>query len=115
MATNIGHDGTGTYGSAFRDADFDDMGIWRRVLTAQEVAAIYAAGQQGNDLSTAKVSGGGESPAISVARSAAGVTITFTGILQSADEVEGPYTDVAGAASPYDAAATGTARFFRTR
>src|SRR5690606_31820557 len=28
MATNVGQDGTGAYGSAFIDADFDDLGIW---------------------------------------------------------------------------------------
>lgn len=115
-ATNIGQDGTGTYGSAFTDADIDDVGIWRRVLTAQEVAAIYAAGQQGKDLSTAEVSGGGgDTPTIGVARSATGVTITFTGALQSAEKVEGPYTDVTGATSPYDTGATGTAKFFRSK
>ena len=115
MATNVGQDGTGAYGSAFIDADFDDLGIWRRALTAQEVAAIYAAGQQGKDLATAVVSGGGpgELPTISVARSATGITLTYTGTLQSAEKVEGPYSDVTGAASPHDTAATGATRFFK--
>ncbi len=115
LATNIGQDGTGTYGSAFTDAAFDDLGIWRRVLTAQEVAAIYAAGQERKDLSTAEVSGGGETPTISVARSATGITITFTGALQSAEKVQGPYTDVTGATSPYTTATGDSARFFRAK
>lgn len=54
-ATNIGQDGAGDYGSVFTNADMDDLGVWRRLLTPQEVAAVYAAGQSGNDLSTAVV------------------------------------------------------------
>lgn len=55
FATNIGQDGTGGYGSSFFDADIDDLGIWRRVLTPQEVAAIFEIGQAGQDLSTVVV------------------------------------------------------------
>jgi hypothetical protein len=53
FATNIGQDGTGSYGPKFSNADFDDVGIWRRVLTPQEVASIYSQGLLGMDLSTA--------------------------------------------------------------
>lgn len=55
FATNIGQDGTGTYGSAFADAAIDDVGVWRRVVTPQEVAGIYTAGQTGQDLATVNV------------------------------------------------------------
>jgi hypothetical protein len=55
FATNIGQDGTGTYGPAFTDAAIDDVGIWRRIVTPQEVAAMFAAGQAGQDLSTVNV------------------------------------------------------------
>jgi hypothetical protein len=55
FATNIGQDGTGTYGSAFTDVTIDDLGIWRRIVTPQEVAGVYAAGQAGKDLSTVDV------------------------------------------------------------
>jgi len=37
------------------------------------------------------------------------------GILQSANSVNGPYTDVPGASSPYTVDATGPQRYFRTR
>ena len=54
---NIGQDGTGLYtdnGSAHDiNALIDDFGIWRRALTANEVAGIYNAGQAGKDLSLA--------------------------------------------------------------
>lgn len=51
--TNIGQDGTGTYGSAFTDADIDDVAIWRRIVTPQEVASIYTQGLKGQDVTTA--------------------------------------------------------------
>jgi Concanavalin A-like lectin/glucanases superfamily/Immunoglobulin domain len=56
-AVNIGQEGTGLYtdrGSAYNiDAKIDDVGIWRRALTANEAAGIYAAGLAGKDLSQA--------------------------------------------------------------
>jgi hypothetical protein len=61
-ATNIGQDGAGDYGSRFSDADFDDVGIWRRVLSAQEVANIFSKGQEGKDLTTASFKAGLTTP-----------------------------------------------------
>ncbi len=58
-ATYIGQDGTGGYGfnndtgAHFKDIFIDDFGLWRRTLTAQEVASIYAHGLQGEDLTKA--------------------------------------------------------------
>lgn len=56
LATNLGQDGTGHYtdgGSVgIDDLVMDDVGIWRRVLTAAEVTAIHQAGLGGKDLST---------------------------------------------------------------
>jgi hypothetical protein len=52
---------------------------------------------------------------LSVARTGTGVSITYTGVLQSADTVSGPYTDVAGASSPFAQANSGTAKFYRAR
>jgi hypothetical protein len=54
-------------------------------------------------------------PTIAVARSGANVVLTWTGTLQSADRVEGPYTDVSGASSPLTVPATGAAKFYRAR
>ena len=59
--------------------------------------------------------GGGDGSAISIARSAGGVTITFDGTLQSSNSVTGPYTDVAGATSPADIPLSGSAQFFRAQ
>jgi hypothetical protein len=55
LNVNIGQDGRGTYtdgGNAEVDMVMDDLGIWRRALTAQEVACIFIAGQQGRPLPT---------------------------------------------------------------
>ncbi len=54
-------------------------------------------------------------PTISVQRSATGLTVTYTGTLQSADLVGGPYTDVGNAANPFSTPATGAAKFYRAK
>ncbi len=54
-------------------------------------------------------------PTITVQRSGANVVLTWTGVLQSADRVEGPYTDVSGASSPLTVPASGSAKFYRAR
>ena len=64
---------------------------------------------------TGGAGGGGGDASISIARSAAGVTITFGGTLQSSDSVTGPFTDVAGATSPASIPVSGSAKFFRAR
>ena len=87
----------------------DDIGIWDRVLSADEVSALYNGGT-GVALSTTV--GGGS--AISIEFSATGVTLTFEGTLQSSDSVTGPYTDVAGATSPAEIPISGSVQFFRS-
>lgn len=53
-------------------------------------------------------------PSLSATRTATGLTITFSGRLQSADQVNGPYTDVAGATSPTTIEATGAGKYYRS-
>lgn len=54
---NIGQDGTGIYTDNHNGhlvgGLLDDFGIWRRAITANEVAGIYQAGSAGKDLSEA--------------------------------------------------------------
>ena len=61
LPLNIGNDGTGNYpisygcwnnpdGDATAGLRLDDLGIWRRTLTAEEANALYHAGQAGRDL-----------------------------------------------------------------
>jgi hypothetical protein len=54
-------------------------------------------------------------PALNLARTATGITLTFTGTLQSADAVTGPWADVANAKSPFAAAVAGGAKFYRAK
>ena len=53
-------------------------------------------------------------PTLGVAKAAGGLALTFTGTLQSADAVTGPWTDVAGT-SPLTVTATGALKFYRTK
>ncbi len=53
LNVNVGQDGTGTYtdgGSAGGDMLIDDLGIWRRALTSDEVTEIYNKGLLGKSL-----------------------------------------------------------------
>jgi hypothetical protein len=55
-------------------------------------------------------------PEISIVKAATGATITYTGTLQSAPSVTGPFTDVAGASSPHTVVTSGGQEmYFRTR
>jgi hypothetical protein len=101
---NIGQDGTGVYhdqGSAYNiGANIDDLGIWRRALTAGEALAIYNAGQAGKDLSQAVVGPGGDLT-ISIGKQGGSWIITYSGTLYSSSTVNGTYAPVPGATSPY--------------
>lgn len=88
--------------------DWGQVG-WRKAGTTTPVTTIvdqaYWAGPPAQ----------AETPTISIARDGANTRITFTGTLQGADAVTGPYTDVAGATSPFSAPAGSAARYWRTR
>jgi hypothetical protein len=50
LGVNIGQDGTGTYtggGAAGISTGLDDLGIWRKALTADEVYWLFAKGERG--------------------------------------------------------------------
>ena len=98
LPATIGQDPTGQYGET-GSADIDDLGVWRRALTALEAGSIYIAAVS-NQLSYA-------SPPLPVlititTTSKGQLTITWpSGTLQSAATAQGPYTNVTGAVSPY--------------
>jgi len=52
---------------------------------------------------------------LSVVVSGNSVRVTFTGVLQSAASIEGPWNDVSGAANPYTTPLDQRTRFFRAR
>ncbi|MHB9008400.1 MAG: LamG-like jellyroll fold domain-containing protein [Limisphaerales bacterium] len=89
----------------------DDLGIWTRGLSVEEVTKIHAAGQQGQSLTTVVL----EPPVeFSISISADGI-ITYTGTLESSATVDGDYTTVTGATSPYTVPKTGAAMFYRAK
>jgi hypothetical protein len=54
-------------------------------------------------------------PTLTYTATATGLTITYQGTLQSADAVSGPWTDVQGSSSPYNATASVPKRFYRAK
>ncbi|HTI98108.1 MAG TPA: LamG-like jellyroll fold domain-containing protein [Dongiaceae bacterium] len=109
--TSIGQDPTGHYGES-GEADIDDLGVWRRVLTPLEASSIYVAGLNGGiTFATTPAT-----PAtLSITHSGGQVQIIWTGsgTLQSAGTLTGTYTNVPSATSPYVVTPDGTQRFFR--
>ncbi|MCP5525061.1 MAG: LamG domain-containing protein, partial [Verrucomicrobiales bacterium] len=89
----------------------DDVGLWTRALSADEVAAIYQAGLQGKDLSTVEIVIP-EEPEIAIEVDGSGnAVINFIGTLIHSPTVNGPYTPVDGATSPYTTSEPG---FYQT-
>jgi len=97
------------FGGTFHfKGDLDDIGLWDRALSLEDIQAVMNNGVAGDG-------GGGDAPAISVVNNGDGtVTVTFEGTLQSADSVNGPWTDVDGA-SPLTIPADQAAQFGRAK
>jgi hypothetical protein len=94
----------------------DDLAVWTRGLTATEVARIYAAGNQGQSLSTVVVDPPADDVEIIVARTGNQITISWTGagfILQSSTDLNGwaPVTGVTG--TSYTTTTADPLRFYR--
>jgi phospholipase C len=103
-AVNIGQDGTGVYydkGGAYAiGAKIDDLGIWRRALTANAARAIYAAGLEGKDLSQATIP-----PYLSYSMAQGELRLTWTGaptarLQKSVSLNPAVWIDVPGAVGP---------------
>ncbi|MBM3833088.1 MAG: hypothetical protein FJ403_07420 [Verrucomicrobia bacterium] len=100
----------------FLSGQLDDVVLWTRALTGDEVSKVYDAGKAGQAVTTVKVT-----PPVVVSQPKAGVTfaagsvtITFEGgRLQSSAAVTGPWADVANATSPFKEAASGARKFYR--
>jgi hypothetical protein len=124
-SVNIGQDGRGTYtdgGSAgITNALIDDLGIWRRALSAPEATAIYSAGQAGKDLSQAQVSAVPSRPTLKITVSGSNLQFSWqaspTGRLQKTTSLNpANWADVAGTTGTNVASVTlsgGGTAFFR--
>ena len=54
-------------------------------------------------------------PNLNIAYNAGNIVLTFTGVLQSAGQVQGPFTDVPGATNPLAVMLSSTNLFWRSR
>jgi uncharacterized repeat protein (TIGR01451 family) len=106
----IGQDPTGTYAEP-GEADIDDFGVWRRVLSASEIAAVYTAG------SSTGISFVSAPLRLSVQNIGGQIQLNWpAGILQSSSSPTGPFSDLVAATSPYFVTASVTkAVFYRIR
>jgi hypothetical protein len=109
LPATIGQDPTGLYGES-GSADIDDLGVWRKALTPLEAASIYVAAASSNlsydyvDLSKLTIQ----------LLSSSNVKLTWPlGTLQAAGNVQGPYTNMTSAVSPYTNSATAGRTFYR--
>lgn len=112
---NIGQDPTGTY-SESGEADLDDMGIWRRVLTPYEVSSIYLVGSSYGVSFDSTTIPANATVSLTLQPNAGGTASIYwsTGQLQSSDNPTGPWQNVPnGTVSPYVLTPTGTGTFFR--
>lgn len=88
--------------------EVDEVAIFQKAIPADRVAAHYKAGKEGGALAS-------DPATLTVARSGSNITITWQGggALQSAPSVTGPWTAVAGAASPASIPTSGAAAYYR--
>jgi len=110
LTTSIGQDPTGTYTEA-GEADIDDIGVWRRVLTPEEALCIYLVGLNGVSFDTAA--------AVDITLGYDGNQLQLSwpgGSLQEANAVTGPWNDIPGANPPsYTVNPTGERKFYRVK
>jgi len=106
----IGQDPTGSYGSA--TFDLDDVGIWRRALTAYQAASVYGAAQNSGE--SFDVYGPVK---VSVNQVGTNIDVSWqAGTLLQSTNVTGTYTAVPGATVPfYRTSPTNSAMFFRVQ
>ncbi|MBI2947424.1 MAG: LamG domain-containing protein [Verrucomicrobia bacterium] len=89
----------------------EEVALWNRALSPEDITQLHELGLSGGSLANML----NPAPKISVARTATGISLTFEGTLEQADEVTGPYASVTGAASPYRITASAARKFFRAR
>jgi hypothetical protein len=116
-------------GYDYGDADpqhavIDDFAVYSTALSATDIDALYNGTPP--DQITAKASllaywpfndasATSAAPTISIARVNGATVITFTGTLLGSQYVEGPYSAVAGASSPYTPAGSASTMFYRAQ
>ena len=108
---NIGQDTTGHYPES-GEIDIDDLGVWRRTLSPYEAACVYSVGKNyGRSFDS-------YGPvALRIQSSGGDAEIIWqAGVLEAAEDFNGPWEPVAAATPPYcSASKIGLARFYRVR
>jgi Concanavalin A-like lectin/glucanases superfamily/Immunoglobulin domain/Immunoglobulin I-set domain len=103
-ATHVGWDTAGTASSPRRFyGQIDEAMIFDRALAPAELDALYSAAS---------------APQVKISATLSGSNLILnwaTGTLQQANEAAGPYSDVAGATSPYSVSASAARKFYRVR
>ena len=104
---NIGQDPTGQYPEP-GSADIDDLGVWHRALSPLEAASIYMASLNGLSVTSAPIF-------LTEQRSDNQIILSWpAGMLQSADSITGPFTNVTPV-SPLNLSPTAARKFFRVQ
>lgn len=117
--------GADTAGGNAMHAQIDDFAVYGTALSAEDAQKLFSGTKPGALGAASKLLAywdfNGEitvpvNATIAIDATAQGaVSISYTGTLQASDTVDGAYTDVVGAASPYPVTPAGTKKFFRTR
>jgi hypothetical protein len=100
----------------FNTGLLDELALWNRALSPDEIAALYATGNAGKALTsivlTPPATGGGT---LHASISNHQITVTWdTGALQAAGTVTGPWTNITTTGNSYTEAVGTGAKFYRT-
>ncbi len=108
----VGPDGTNPN---YLGGQIDDLGLWTRGLSVEEVTKVYAAGKSKQPITSVTLAPPAAQPgklAVSIANG--NVTVTWDGgTLQTASAITGPWTDAAGNGTATESA-SGASKFYRT-
>jgi hypothetical protein len=89
----------------------DEVAIFNKAISAERIAAHFKAGKEGGVIEETQP----EFTGITANGNNLSIEWTGGGTLQSATAVTGPWTDVAGASSPFSTTAAGAGLFYRVR
>jgi hypothetical protein len=95
-------------GNSYATATIDDVAIWNRVLSLDEIQALAGQTKTPTNLLISP-------DCLTVDRNGTNITVRWNseGALQAAGEVSGTYTNVPGATSPYNPSPADARRYFR--
>jgi hypothetical protein len=97
-------------GQSYATASIDDVAVWNRLLTVDEIQILALQGRTPFGLLVAP-------DCLTIERGLTTVTVRWESgaVLEGASEVTGPYTEVMNATSPYESDVASAPKFFRLR